>query len=250
MRRRFGRLPLSDRMAGRCYRWQPGSGFLRDMVLVGLSLSVSAQGLLGQELADFDYEDLAFRGFGVETGYIFPSRVDPTYTVGVRIDLGYLGPGLRIIPGFTYWSSTMKGGEVRKLERKLETLVEGVDPGSATAPTVDLGTIDWSDIVLSLDGHLVWSMPYSLLSFAGVGVSAHLLNGEGDAISGTFIEDLLDSVTAGFNVHGGLEYPLSDGFRVYGLARYELLEDLRYPEFRVGMQVMLSPPAPGEERTR
>jgi hypothetical protein len=234
--------------------WRSGgsgvqAGIVRGFILL-FSLVLPAQSLQAQDLAEFDYEDLAFRGFAAETGYIFPNRVDPTYTVGGRIDLGYLGPGLRIVPGFAYWSSTMKGREVRELERRLETLVRGVDPESPTAPSIDLGTIDWSDIIVSLDGHFVWSMPRNLLSYAGVGVSAHLLNGEGEAISGTFIEDLLDSVTAGFNVHGGLEYPLSDGFRLYGLARYELMEDLRYTEIRVGLQVMLAPPAPGEERTR
>ena len=65
-----------------------------------------------------------------------------------------------------------------------------------------------------------------------------------------FIEDLLDSITAGFNVHGGLEYLLTDQFRLYGVARYEVMQDLRYPEFRVGVQMMLVPPASGEEKTR
>jgi hypothetical protein len=144
----------------------------------------------------------------------------------------------------------MKGGEVREFESRLEELVRGVDPDDPTPPSVDLGTIDWSDLVLSLDGHLVWSLPYDLLSFAGGGVSAHIMNGDGSAIGGTFIEDLLDSITAGINLHGGIEYPLSDSFRVYGLARYEFKQDLRYPELRMGLQIMLAPPAPGEERMR
>ena len=62
----------------------------------------------GQGLAEFDYENLAFRGFSVEGGYICPTRVEPTFSIGTRLDLGYLGPGVRIVPGITYWSSTMK----------------------------------------------------------------------------------------------------------------------------------------------
>ena len=81
-------------------------------------------------------------------------------------------------------------------------------------------------------------------------MSLHIMNGDGEAISGTFVEDLLDSVKPGFNLHGGLEYPLSDGFRLYGAARYELMEDLRYLELRFGGQIMLSGPASGEERSR
>lgn len=235
------------------HRRNPGSKCIplsRGLWATVLCLGLGVQGVSGQELSDFDYEDLAFRGFSLETGYIFPTRVDGTYTVGTRIDLGYLGPGLRIVPGIAYWSSRMKSGEVREFEDRLLELVRGIDPGGPTSPSVDLGTIDWSDLVLSLDGHLVWSMPYDLLSFAGGGVSAHIMNGDGSAIGGTFIEDLLDSITAGFNLHGGLEYPLTDQFRVYSLARYEFMQDLRYPEFRIGLQVMLTSPAPGEERSR
>jgi hypothetical protein len=115
---------------------------------------------------------------------------------------------------------------------------------------VDLGSIDWSDFILSLDGHFVWAIPFNLLSYAGAGASLHVMNGDGEAISGTFVEDLLDSVVPGFNVHGGLEIPVSDQFRLYGLARYELMEDLRYFEVRVGGQIMLTDPAPGEVRNR
>jgi hypothetical protein len=74
------------------------------------------------------------------------------------------------------------------------------------------------------------------------------MNGDGPAVTDTFVEDLLDTVTAGFNLHAGLEYLVSDQLRLYGTARYELLGDLRYGEFRVGTQFMFGPGAPGEER--
>lgn len=200
-------------------------------------------------LADYDYENLSFRGISLEGGYIWPTRAEPAYTLGTRIDLGYLGPGLRLVPGVAYWSSTMKDSEVRKLERNVDGLVEGqFDPG-ASYTGVNLGAIDWSDFILSMDGHFVWAIPMNLLSYAGAGLSLHFMNGDGEAISGTFVEDLLDSVMPGFNVHGGLELPLSDQFRLYGLARYELMEDLRYFEVRFGGQIMLTGPAPGEGRS-
>jgi len=198
----------------------------------------------GQNLADFDYENLSFRGFSLEGGYIWPTRVDPTYTVGLRVDMGYLGPGLRLVPGVTYWSSQMKASEVKKLARKVDQLI---DP-EATEPITDLGEIDWSDLALTLDGHFVWSIPFNMLSYVGAGVSAHIMNGDGSAINGTFVEDLLDSVKAGLNFHAGLEYPMSDFLRLYGLARYEILGDLRYPELRLGGQIMVGPSAPGEGR--
>lgn len=227
--------------------WSSGAGAL--VVAAGLLAtagSASAQG----SLADYDYENLSFRGFSLETGYIWPTKVDPTYTVGTRVDLGYLGPGLRIVPGVAYWSGTMKGSEVAALERKVDALILGeIGPGSGFTG-VDLGTIDWSDFILSLDGHFVWAVPFDLLTFIGAGLSAHVLNGEGRAITGTFVEDLLDEVKAGINLHAGVEYPWAERFRFYGEGRYELLEGFRYLELRIGAQIMFAGPAPGEARTR
>lgn len=217
-------------------------------VLVALLLQAGA--LQAQRtLADYDYENLSFRGMGLEVGSLRGPRVEPTYTVGLRLDLGYLGPGLRVAPSLSYWASRMKEGEVAVLERKVEALI-AAQYGGDPAPRVRLGPVDWSDLVVSLDTHLVWSIPLGFLSFAGLGVGAHILNGDGPVVRGTFVEDLLDRVAPGMNLHGGLEYPLGKAFRLYGAARLDLLEDLRYVEFRLGGQILWAQPAPGELRGR
>ncbi len=219
---------------------------VRELVVavVGMLLLAPPPGA-AQGLEEFDYENLAFRGVGIEVGAIVPTRVEPTATFGARVDLGYLGPGLRIVPGFTYWSSDLRRKEVRKLEEQVERLIQRQTPG-VPAPDVDLGRVSWSDIVLSVDGHFVWRVPYGVLTYAGAGVSAHLLNGEGPAVDGTFVEDLLDTVNAGANLHGGLEVPVGSRVRIYGLTRVELLEDVQYVEFRIGGQLMFGPAVPGE----
>ena len=198
-----------------------------------------------QDLADFDYENLSFRGIGIEAGRIFPTRVDSDYSVGVRLDLGYLGPGLRITPTVGYWSSRLKEAEVRELEVRLTELVDAQTPPAVPASDVDLGRIDWSDLSLGVDAHLVWSVPFGVLTYLGAGAAAHIMNVEGEAIAGTFIEDMLDTVTAGLNVHTGFELPFDD-FRLYGMVRYEVMGDLRYGEVRIGTQYMFGPSAPGE----
>ncbi len=201
-----------------------------------------------QELADFDYENLTFRGVGVDWGYLWPDRVEPTQSFGIRVDLGYLGPGLRLIPSVGYWSSRFRAEEVDELEGRVAQLVASQTEGPP--PAVDLGTIDWSDVRTGLDAQVMWSTPGTGFTFAGLGAAVHLLNGDGEAISGTFIEDLLDSVTAGFNAHAGMEYPIVDRLRVYGQGRYEIMGDLRYFEFRTGLQVMTGRQTRGDERAR
>jgi hypothetical protein len=172
----------------------------------------------GQDLADLDYEHLSLRGFGLEGGYLWPTRVDPTYSLGVRIDMGYAGPGLRIVPHFTFWSSSLVGSEVTELDS------------------------------IGVDAHIVWDSLFDVLTYGGLGVAAHLMDGRGAAIAGTFVEDALDSVTAGLNLHFGIEYPVSPRFRVYGVAKYEVTSDLQYFHVRAGWQIMTGPNAPGEER--
>ena len=219
-------------------------------VVALLALCAGVDGGAAQELADYDYENLGFRGVGVEGGYIVPNTVKDAYTVGARIDLGYLGPGFRVVPSLTYWSSELKDEEVGELEERLADLVVRESEPGTPRPDVDLGEIAWTDVILGVDGHFVWRIPLGLLGYAGAGASAHLLDGQGEAIADTFIEDLLDSVRAGFNLHAGLEIPVHDRFRLYSTGRYEMLGDLRYFETRVGAQLMFGPPAPGEEASR
>jgi len=205
-----------------------------------------AAGASGQDLADLDYEHLSFRGFGFDAGYLWPTRVEPTHSLALRIDMGYAGPGLRIVPNLTYWSSSLVSSEVTEFEDRISQLIEN-QTGSPPS-MLNLGTIDWRDIAVGVDAHIVWDSLFDLLTYGGIGVAAHLLDGSGPAIEGTFIEDALDTVTAGLNLHFGMEYPLTTRFRIYSVAKYEVMSDLQFFHVRAGWQIMTGPNAPGEER--
>ena len=88
----------------------------------------------------------------------------------------------------------------------------------------------------------------NLFFSTGVGLSVHFLNGSGPGIDGTFVEDLLDSVSAGFNLHAGLEYPISDRVRINGRSKIEVLGDLNYVEFGGGMTFLWGSLVQGEDR--
>ena len=217
----------------------------RLLLATGVALSPLRAG--SQELADYDYANLSFRGILAERGYIFANNVENTEILGIRFDLGFLGPGFRIVPGVAYWSSHVAQSEVADFERKLTDL--NTRHGGTSPPGgFDLGVIDRDDVVVSLDGHYVWSVPANFLFWMGLGASGHFLNGSGPAVDGTFVEDLLDSVSAGFNVHGGVEYPLTDRFRVYGGGKVEVLGDLRYAELRAGLTFLWGELMEGEGR--
>jgi hypothetical protein len=204
------------------------------------ALILAAAPAAGQELADYDYANLTFRGVGFDIGYIWPSKVEPTALYSIRLDLGFLGPAVRISPSISYWSSTFRDSELERLADRLNNLpplqAQGVDITGA-----DLGTVEWSDLALSIDAHVVWTAPLDIITFLGVGGSLHALNGRGDAIAETFVEDLLDSTTAGLAVMGGVEYQPLARVRLYGEARYTLVSDVRYAGVRVGAAIMLPP---------
>jgi hypothetical protein len=193
-----------------------------------------------QELADYDYENLTFRGIGFDYGYIWPSKVEPATQYSIRLDLGFLGPAVRIAPSLSYWSSRFRTSELDRLADRLNNLPPLREQG-VTITAADLGLVEWSDLSMSLDAHVVWTAPLDIITFVGLGGSIHALNGRGDAIADTFVEDLLDSTTAGLSVLAGAEYQPIPRMRVYGEARYTLVSDVRYPGIRLGAALMLPP---------
>lgn len=201
----------------------------------------------GQELADYDYENLSLRGITFEAGHVYASNIEDADIVGVRLDLGFLGPGFRLLSGISYWTSTMARAQVDRFESRLDALNEsqgGISPPGG----FNLGIIDRSDVIVSLDGHYMWAIPLGLFFWAGAGLSAHFLDGSSPGFEDTFLEDLLSSVGAGLNFHGGLEYPISERIRMYGSSKFELLENLNYLELRAGLRLIWGGLVQGESR--
>lgn len=211
----------------------------RLMLAVTLPLLTASAGH-GQTLADYDYENLTFRGIGADWGWIWPNRVESTSITGLRLDLGFLGPAVRIVPGLSYWSSRFRTSELDRLAARLSELPPLRDQG-VVITAADLGRVDWSDFTMSLDAHVVWTAPLDIITFVGVGGALHALNGRGDIIDDTFIEDLLDSTAAGGAFMAGLEFEPVDRLRLYAEARYNFASDIRYGGIRVGGAFMLPP---------
>lgn len=179
-----------------------------------LLLLLPAAGTHAQELADYDYENLHLAGLGVDFGGLSPTLVEPTLTIGVRADLGFLGPGVRIMPAIRFWSSELREDE-------------GFDDARVAA------------LALELDGHYVWT-EFVGDPYAGAGVGLHFLNGSGSSIGGTFVEDLLDTALPAINVMGGVSFPLGPQLRVFTEARGVLATEVQYAALLVGGILNLS----------
>jgi hypothetical protein len=140
----------------------------------------------------------------------------------------------------SYWSSSFKDGELSRLADQLNRL-PALQDRNVTVDPDELGSIDWSDLSVSVDAQFVWTTPLRVITYVGGGVGLHVLNGRGSAVAGTFVEDLLDSTPAGAAAMAGLELQPFRHFRLYAEARYTLLSDIRYPGLRVGGSWMLAP---------
>lgn len=221
---------------------------MRKLGVALCAVLIGATGARAQtSLADYDYENLTFRGIGFDYGYIWPTKVEATDHYAVRLDLGFLGPGVRISPTISYWSSEFKAQELQRLADRLELLPalqqQGVDLTGA-----DLGDVRWSDLAIGIDAQFVWTVPFDVITYLGGGIGIHALNGRGSSIEDTFVEDLLDSTTPSVSLSAGAEYQLVERLRIYAEGRFTLLSDIRYPGVRAGAAIML-PPRPSGAST-
>lgn len=164
----------------------------------------------------YDPANLSLRGVGGMAFGLVPARSDPAVGVQFRADLGELAPSLRIVPVITFWASQYRESEVLELARRVEALCER---GGSPCPGLDPGEVEVSDLSLEVDAQYLWTTSIGLEPYAGVGVGLHLLNGSGDLIDDTFVEDILDGIAPGVSAHAGIELPLSSALRIHGEAR-------------------------------
>lgn len=180
-------------------------------LLVGVARPAAAQ-----NLERYDYANLGLRGIGAEVLYVDPSQNDGTVGFGAKVDLGFLGPSIRVVPRFAYWKADVEASSIDELERQLEEVSE-LEPGS-----VNLGAIDRSAYVVGADVQFIASLA-RVSPYIGAGLDIYALNDDGNAIRGTFLDDLV--VTAGVSAVGGLQVALTPDWSVFGELRATAVTD-------------------------
>jgi hypothetical protein len=192
----------------------------------------------------YGVDSLAFRGLAADVGRIWPLRIDATTLVELRADLGPVSPRVRLVPTLSFWASRFHTGEVHRLEEQIQKVCAAQH--GTTCPALDLGEVRVSDLALGLDAEVSLRPHGGLYPYFSVGGAMHLLNGQGDAIDGTFVEGLLDAIAPGLQTAGGIEVPLGRALRVYGEGRAVLSSDTRYVGLIVGgsWRLPVAPPPP------
>jgi hypothetical protein len=169
------------------------------------TFQLSAQGVLNQ----FSYDNLRFSGIQIDAGPLGSSELTGAVVAGLRIDYGMIAPRDRVLMGLSYFRSEFDNEARTRFEQRIRQFV--IDP--ANDDTIRVGRILWSDLTADLDLQYVIPQGRGVTTYVGAGASVHLRNGSGAAIKGTFVEDALDEVTAGFNATIGAEFALSKAWR-------------------------------------
>lgn len=213
-------------------------------ILLLLSALISSPAA-GQILAQYDYEDLEFRGIGIGLGRVWPANIEPTNTLILTLDLGLIGPRVHIVPNARFWGSTLQQHELDRLSDQIIAICER----QLTLPcpsTLDLGEVKFSDLELAVDGRFLLLENRAFAPYVGTSLALHLLNGSGDFIDDTFIEDLLDSVAPGIGATVGFDFRIASSITLGSEGRFMLASDARYGSVSIGGTWKL--PAPDGSR--
>jgi hypothetical protein len=212
--------------------WRTGGRRLGGSILAAASLTalppdrLSAQGFLSQ----FSYDNLKPSALQLDLGPLGGNNIRGTLTGGMRLDYGFIAPHVRVLLGASYFKADFSSEARARFEQRLKSVVR--DPTGDD--TISLGRITWSDVTGDLDLQYVLPQSHSVTAYMGVGLGVHIRHGSGPAINGTFVQDALNSITAGLNGTIGTEFG-AKRWRVTLDARGVLSSGLSTASLRTGV---------------
>ena len=187
---------------------------------------LGAQGLLEQ----FSYEGLRFTAIGADAGIVVSDALTAEPTVGVRLDLGWFAPKIRLVVGGSYFRGAYNTEEITRFENQLEAVIGG-------GTSIDLGTIKLTSWQAFLDLHYLPAPDSRVRPYGGLGLGIHVRDGDGAAIDDTFVEDALDTIAAGLAAVLGIEVGIAGRVSWTAEARGDLTSELLSASFRTGFMV-------------
>ena len=202
---------------------------------ISLALALALLAAAPAAAQQFGLRALEFQGFGASLYQVVPARSEPTTGVHLNAYLGRLAPRVRVSPSMTFWATELRDQEVSHVRQRVEELCEA---GGNPCPGLDLGEVDISDLSIDLDARYLVGGPLRVQPYVGLGAGLHLVNGGGDFIDNTFVEEILDAITPGLNARAGVEFPIGR-LRIHGEARAVLAGGVNWFGAGVGGSIVL-----------
>lgn len=201
-------------------------------ILAGGARPLGAQAAGGDGVMErLGIDRLRLSSIGATSGVVKPVSIEGASLVSVHADYGEVVPRWRVVFSATYWNSRYTDATVQRFADSLSAIVD--DPtGDAT---VQVGPVRVSAVSVAAEGR--WSPRRGRQRFRpylGGGLGVYALNAEGRGVSGTFIEDALDTITTGLAVVAGGDVLLFPNLSIGMQARYDLLSGSRFGSVRAG----------------
>ena len=195
-------------------------------IRAALLLSLTPSPLVAQGfLEEFSYEGIRFSGVGADVGVVIANSLTTEVVGGVRVDFGTFAPKVRVVLGGLYFKGQFKEDRIREFEQRLEDLV---------GEPVDIGSITLANLELYLDFQYLLPRVDRFQAYLGLGFGAYVRDGDGEAITGTFVEDALSTVAAGLSGSIGFDVVLIRQLSFMAEARGGLTSELRTLSARGG----------------
>ena len=199
-------------------------------------------------LQRFNIDKLRLTALGISLGAVKITQVRATQSYSLHADYGNIAQNWRVVFSATYWGSRYSAKTLRTFEDTLRKVIRD----STGDYELALGRVTISDIALGSE--LRWSPSRfargRLRPYAGGGLAAHVVNAEGRAISGTFVERALDNITAGVIATAGADVILFPQLSTGMQARYDLLSGARFGSLRIVGTYVFEPAAPSDGARR
>jgi hypothetical protein len=192
-------------------------------------------------LQRFNLDKLRLTAFGASVGAVKPSQVVATQSYALHADYGHIAARWRVLFSATFWGSRYTDETLRTFGDTLRKVIRD----STADYQLALGQVDISDIALGTE--LRWMSPRPergwIRPYVGGGLAAHVINAEGRAISGTFVERALDNITAGVIATAGVDAIFLRRYTLGMQARYDLLSGARFGSIRLVGSYIFEPDA-------
>jgi hypothetical protein len=201
------------------------------VALVALPTPVVAQSFLEQ----FSYEGIRLTGISAEVGAVWSDRLSTEVTPALRFDFGYVAPHVRVLLGASYFKGTFTQDQIATFEQRLLDVID--DP--LCDATVNIGTITWANFDAAFDMQYVFTPGGVIQPYAGLGLALIVRDGDGDAIQGTFVEDALDTFSAGVTASLGVEVRVTRSLYLLADGRGLLSSELRALTARGGVKFLI-----------
>lgn len=173
-------------------------------------------------------DKLQITSLGLFAGHIIPSQLNATNLVAIQADYGEIARNWRVVFNVSYWESRYKDAVIQQFVDSLQK--------SASNPNdkINPSPIKVYDVAVGADLRYVPNYSGELKPFLGVGISAHVLNAEGQLIHGTLVERALDDIATGLYATSGVSFKLFKHLGVEGALRADLMSGFRSTQVRAG----------------